>query len=258
MTKCSHLTKNRTIITQNSRSRQGTGHSSLLSMMRYSNYARRPSSPSSAQPQISMMLISKRSCNQFIRTSYLHVSVAVKMQLGPQVGLKRSKLMHAISVPNGAARIACIKVIPSLGNQVVLLKSNGDAFAESVRPSSTSRMYVSPTLLFLPQKLDEIFNKIDAKNDQAGKDHELIETQQTQLEHAKLDIDKLKTDIATQRSEHDFKLEQIRQRIAEVRSKITKQEKEDQLITQKMAEMKQDQEKLNNRRDILIEQINVA
>jgi hypothetical protein len=43
-----------------------------------------------------------------------------------------------------------------------------------------------------------------------------------------------------------------------VRSKITKQEKEDQLITQKMAEMKQEQEKLNNRRDTLIEQINVA
>ena len=43
-----------------------------------------------------------------------------------------------------------------------------------------------------------------------------------------------------------------------MRSKITKQEKEDQLITQKMAEMKQEQEKLNNRRDTLIEQINVA
>jgi hypothetical protein len=43
-----------------------------------------------------------------------------------------------------------------------------------------------------------------------------------------------------------------------VRSKITKQEKEDQLITQKMAEMKQEQEKLNNRRDTLIEQINIG
>jgi hypothetical protein len=43
-----------------------------------------------------------------------------------------------------------------------------------------------------------------------------------------------------------------------VRSKITKQEKEDQLITQKMAEMKQELEKLNNRRDTMIEQINVA
>jgi hypothetical protein len=44
------------------------------------------------------------------------------------------------------------------------------------------------------------------KNDQADKDHKLIEAKQSDLEHAKLDIDKLKTDITTQRTEHDFKL----------------------------------------------------
>jgi hypothetical protein len=92
-----------------------------------------------------MMQILKRSCNQFIRTSYLHVSVAVKMLLGLQVGLKRSKLMHAISVPNGAAKIAYIKVIPSQGNQLVLLKCNGDVSAESANLSFTSRMYVPLT-----------------------------------------------------------------------------------------------------------------
>ena len=31
--------------------------------------------------------------------------------------------------------------------------------------------------------------------------------QQIEVEHAKLEIEKLKTDIAKQRSEHDFKLE---------------------------------------------------
>ena len=44
------------------------------------------------------------------------------------------------------------------------------------------------------------------KNDKADQDHKLIEAKQTELEHAKLDIDKLKTDITTQRAEHDFKL----------------------------------------------------
>ena len=53
--------------------------------------------------------------------------------------------MHAISVPNGAAKIASIKVIPSQGNQLVLLKCSGDAFAESARPSFTLRMYVHLT-----------------------------------------------------------------------------------------------------------------
>ena len=55
---------------------------------------------------------------------------------------KRSKLTLAISAPNGAAKIASIKVIPSLENQLVPLSSSGDESAESVRPSSTSRMYV--------------------------------------------------------------------------------------------------------------------
>jgi hypothetical protein len=43
-----------------------------------------------------------------------------------------------------------------------------------------------------------------------------------------------------------------------VRSKITKQEKEQQITTQRIAERKQEQEKLNNRRDTLIDQINAT
>jgi hypothetical protein len=43
-----------------------------------------------------------------------------------------------------------------------------------------------------------------------------------------------------------------------VRSKITKQEKEQQITTQRIAERKQEQEKLNNRRDTLINQINAT
>ena len=62
--------------------------------------------------------------------------------------------------------------------------------------------------------------------------------------------------MANLRTEHEYKLEQIRARIAEVRAKINKQEREQQHITLRITQKKEEQEKLNNRRDNLIVDIN--
>ena len=108
------------------------------------------------------------------------------------------------------------------------------------------------------QKLDEIFKKIETKDKQVEADHKELNSQQSQLDSCQQEIEKLKNDMTTQRTEHEFKLQQIRARIAEVRAKITKQEKEQQHITQRISQKKEEQEKFNNRRDQLIQEINVT
>jgi septal ring factor EnvC (AmiA/AmiB activator) len=66
-----------------------------------------------------------------------------------------------------------------------------------------------------------------------------------EIEQHKLSLQNLQTDL-------NYKLEQIRSKIADVRDLIDKQEREQQKTATRIAQRKEEQEKLNARRNYLI------
>ena len=105
------------------------------------------------------------------------------------------------------------------------------------------------------QKLDEIFRKIDSKEKQAEEISESIVKQQSQVTQKRLEVDQQKLLSNNFQTEFNYKVEQFRNKINELKESLERQERASQALATRISQKKNEQEMYSNRKNELFYEI---
>lgn len=97
---------------------------------------------------------------------------------------------------------------------------------------------VCETKFYIKQKLDEIFKRIDDKDRQAeGYSSEIIKCQAT-VSQRQFEIKQQEIAMSNFQTDHSYKVEQLRSKIADIKEMLEKQHREQQKLTQRISQRK--------------------